>query len=302
MLVLLIACQGTTSTFEITTPTSEQEPDLPQWVGEDGVICPIGDVAEEPVVAHKFQDNDQEHEATEGRYRVIVPADYPSIADDLLEILPTCEAYLESLLGYCRPWSKVIVHLGVYSTTKSKVDDGVVYLGRQAAVFSNWITRDYWGKVTGACGDTTLAHETTHTFQTPHAPAWLKEGQAEYLANVVLGQTSYHCNATDMDICPDSGCTTYPYWDLSDQNWEGGNKHLYYKTGACFWKVLTDAYGTNKMRDVTRSLGAFPLEAVSTFPFSSETNALIINHHFVPYLDDDVWHKIARFGISASSP
>ena len=183
--------------------------------------------------------------------------------------------------------------------TKSKVENGVVYLGRIAATLSNWIHRDYWGQMAGACDDTTLAHETVHTFQTSHAPAWLKEGQAQYIADVAMGQTTYHCNATDMEICYNTSCTTYPYWDLSDNNWEGGNKHLYYKTGACFWKVLSDAYDPHKLRGVTRSLIASPLEEVGVFPFSAQTNALIINHHFVPYLGDSVWQKIARFGIPA---
>lgn len=272
----------------------------PCWMEEDDVICPITDVVEDPVVVRKFQENDLEHEVTEGRYRVIVPLDYASIADDLLAILPDCEEYIETFLGYCRPWSESIVHLGVFSSTKSKVENGVVYLGRMPVVFSNWIHRDYWGEATRVCGDNTLAHETVHTFQTPHAPAWLKEGQAQYLADVVLGYKVYQCNESDMEICSDTGCTTYPYWDLSNNNWEGGNKHLYYKTGACFWKILTDAYDTNKLREVTRSLAASPLEEVGVFPFSAQTNALIINHHFVPYLDVNVWPKIARFGISAN--
>ncbi|MDP7039646.1 MAG: hypothetical protein QGI45_10845 [Myxococcota bacterium] len=300
--LLLLACNS--GFIEYGTSS---EPNQTPWpedsTNNDDIICPITDTVVDPVVVQKFQDNEEEYEAHAEHYRVIVPAGYEQIADDLLPILPTCETTIENFLGYCRSWSEVIVHIGLYTSQKSKVEDGVVYLGRTAHTLSNWIERDYWGQATGPCGgDNTLAHETVHTFQTAHAPAWLKEGQAEYLAAVVLAETHYQCDENDMAICNDAECTTYPYWDLSDNNWQGGNKHLYYKTGTCFWQLLTDEYGGEKIRNVARSLAASPLEAVGNFPFSAETNALIINHHFIPYLGDDVWEKIARFGIEPSSP
>jgi len=283
-----------------TSPASEQTSRVTRTVATTlGVPDPIfqSAVIKEPVVKQLWQNNESEHQITNENYAIIVPEGYASIADHLSEFLPSCEAFIETFLGYSSPWSKYIVHIGLYDLYKAKMEGGVVYMGVPEKMLSNWVENADWKDATGPCGGfKTLAHESVHTFQSDNTPAWLKEGQADYVAEVVLGDAEYHCHGSDMEVCTPNGCRTYLYWNLSDQEW-GGKKHLYYKTGVCFWQGLTEIYGASKVQEVARSIILDPLEGVGSYPFSDETNARIIEHHFSPILGDRVWSHISKYGI-----
>jgi len=305
---------------------SSPDPDIGQ--PPDGALAPVADAdlcppratRAQPMVVDRFEDGSPEVEVMADGYRVIAPDGHGALAQHTLAVLPSCHEAIAAEMGYCHPWREAIVHYGRFEPSRAKAEFGVVYMGRSEAALLRLDDPDVWQEPPALCGgQTTLAHESVHTFQPPDLPAWLKEGWADYFGKIIVGGSTYECGATSLCIRPPNpGGRPQPeacpnpmeYWDLSDPDWgvrpdpddEGGasgqsNKDRYYKTGTCFWQSIREVYGPDVLRVIFRRMHLEPRDDVPIFPFSPETNDLLMRTYFVPITGPEVWALVAPYGV-----
>jgi hypothetical protein len=286
----------------------------------DADLCPARATRSEPTLVDRFEDGSPELEVAANGYRVIAPEGHQALAEYTLGALPNCHAAIAEHMGYCHPWSEAIVHYGRFELHRAKAEDGVVYIGQPEASLTRLDQPDVWQTLPVLCGgQSTLAHESVHTFQPADLPAWLKEGWADYFGRIVVGGSTYECGETSVCIRPpNTGGRPQPdecpnpveYWDLSDPDWgtrpdpdddrgEGGqsNKGRYYKTGTCFWQSIRDAYGPDILRTIFRLMHLNQRDDLPVFPFSAQTNDLLIRTYFVPVTGPEVWALVAPYGV-----
>ena len=288
--------------------------------GTDADLCPPMATRPEPTLVDRFEDGSPEVEVGAVGYRVIAPQGHQALAEQALGVLPSCHEAIAEEMGYCHPWTEAVVHYGRFEPSRAKADDGVVYIGRSEESLSRLDDPDAWRAAPAVCGgQSTLGHESVHTFQPADLPAWLKEGWADYFGKVVVDGSTYECGETSVCIRPpNTGGRPQPdecpnpilYWDLSDPSWgerpdpnadrgEGGgsNKDRYYKTGTCFWQSIRDAYGADVLRTIFRRMHLERRDDLPVFPFSRETNDLLMRTYFVPVTGPEVWALVARYGV-----
>ncbi len=286
----------------------------------DAEFCPPQATRPEPTLVNRFQDGSPEVETVVNGYRVIAPEGHQALTQHALGVLPNCHDSIAEHMGYCHPWREAIVHYGRFESSRAKADDGVVYIGQPEVSLSRLDNPNVWRELPTLCGgQSTLAHESIHTFQPANLPAWLKEGWADYFSKIVVGGSTYECG--EMSVCirpPNTGGRPQPdecpnpiqYWDLSDPDWgvrpnpnekrgegEQSNKDRYYKTGTCFWQSIRDTYGADILRTIFRLMNIEQRDDLPVFPFSAETNDLLIRTYFVPVTGPDVWSLVAPYGI-----
>jgi hypothetical protein len=284
--------------------------------------CPPLEQRPEPLITHHFEDQSPEISRTSEQYTVIAPQGHEALAEHALAALPACHQAIQELMGYCHPWRRAIVHFGRFETSKAKASDGVVAIGRPERSLDNLDLAASWPGPPAFCaGQSTLAHESAHTFQPASLPAWLKEGWADYVGQILVKGMTYRCEESSFCVLlppsngrpqPDECPTPVEYWDLSDPNWsstrpEPGadagpntgaeNKSRYYKTGTCFWQSLHQAFGGDALRQVMQKMHAEPRDDLPVFPFSAATNELLIRSYFEPVMGQQVWPIIERYGI-----
>jgi len=286
----------------------------------DAEFCPPRVTRPEPTLVKRFEDGSPDIEMVVNGYRVIAPDGHQDLAQHTLEVLPSCHDAIAEHMGYCHPWQETIVHYGRFELSRAKADDGVVYIGRPEVSLSRLDDPNIWQEFPTLCGgQSTLAHESVHTFQPADLPAWLKEGWADYFSKIIVGGSTYECG--EMSLCirpPNLSGRPHPaecpnpiqYWDLSDPDWgvrpdpnekrdegEQSNKDRYYKTGTCFWQSIRDTYGTDVLRTIFRLMHIEQQYDLPVFPFSAETNDLLMRSYFVPVTGPDVWDLVAPYGI-----
>ena len=87
--------------------------------------------------------------------------------------------------------------------------------------------------------------------------------------------------------------------DLSDGQTESeqSNKHRYYKTGTCFWQSIRDTYGVEALHNIFRMMHIEQRDDLPVFPFSPETNDLLMRTYFVPVTGPGIWDLVSPYGI-----
>ena len=286
----------------------------------DAEFCPPRATKPEPILVKTFEDGSPDTEVVINGYRVIAPEGHQTLAQHTLNVLPNCHDAITEHMGYCHPWQEAIVHYGRFEPSRAKADDGVVYIGRSELSLSRLDDPDVWRALPTLCGgQSTLAHESVHTFQPTNLPAWLKEGWADYFGKIIVGESTYECGEASVCIRPpntngrpqpDECPNPIQYWDLSDPNWgarpdpnekrsEGkqSNKDRYYKTGTCFWQSIRDAYGADVLHTIFRLMHIEQRDDLPVFPFSAETNDLLMRTYFVPITGPGVWALVAPYGV-----
>jgi hypothetical protein len=287
----------------------------------DTELCPPRATRPEQMLFEIFEDGSPEVEVVVNEYKVIAPEDHKALAQNTLGVLPSCYDTIAEHMGYCHPWREVIVHYGRFEPSRAKVDEGVVYIGRPEASLLHLDDPDVWLEFPTLCGgQSILAHESVHTFQPANLPAWMKEGWADYFSKIVVDGSTYECGEASVCIRPlnkdgrsqpDDCSNLIQYWNLSDPEWSGArpdpndgqgeseqsNKYRYYKTGTCFWQSIRDAYGADVLRTIFRLMHMDQRDDLPVFPFSAETNDLLMRTYFVPVTGPGVWDLVAPYGI-----
>lgn len=302
------------------TPLS---PDAGERLNDAGFDnCPPLEERPEPQITHRFEDQSPEISRSSAQYTVIAPEGHEALAENALAALPACHQALQELMGYCHPWRQAIVHFGRYGSSKAKASDGVVAIGRPEPSLDTLDLAASWHAPPALCsGQSTFAHESVHTFQPVMLPAWLKEGWADYVGQILVRGMTYRCDESSLCVLlpptdgrPQPEVCPHPvdYWDLSDPNWSSDrpepgsdagpntgaeNKSRYYKTGTCFWQSIRDEFGQDALRQVMQKMHAEPRDDLPTFPFSAQSNELLIRSYFEPIMGPQVWPLIERYGI-----
>ena len=61
--------------------------------------------------------------------------------------------------------------------------------------------------------------------------------------------------------------------------------------------VRPQAFGQEAIHQVLLAMHTEPRDDLPVFPFSAQTNRLLIQSYFEPIMGPEVWEHIARFGI-----
>jgi hypothetical protein len=320
-LLFITGCTGEIVDIDNILPDEPDEGEEGEDPMADAEFCTPRATRPEPTLVETFEDGSPEVEVIINGYRVIAPEGHQALAQNTMDVLPSCHDAIAEHMGYCHPWREAIVHYGRFEPSRAKADDGIVYIGRPETSLLHLDNPDVWLTLPTLCGgQSTLAHESVHTFQPADLPAWLKEGWADYFSKIVVGGSTYECGETSVCIRPpntngrpqpDECPNPIQYWDLSDPDWSGtrpdpndeedegkqSNKDRYYKTGTCFWQSIRDAYGTDVLHTIFRLMHMEQRNDLPVFPFSAETNDLLMRTYFIPVTGPGVWDLVAPYGI-----
>ena len=161
-LLILTSCAGDES----------DEDEVGEGIRANTDFCPPLVTRPEPTLVDTFEDGSPEIEVVVNGYRVIAPEGHQALAQNTMDVLPSCHDAITEHMGYCHPWREAIVHYGRFEPSRAKADDGIVYIGRPETSLSQLDNPDVWQTLPKLCGgQSTLAHESVHTFQPTNLPA-----------------------------------------------------------------------------------------------------------------------------------
>jgi len=187
-----------------------------------------------------------------GDVKIVYPKADKEYADLLMKYLPGCYEATNDLIGKSQPFDQITVYF-YNGKPEANLPSGGYEKDRVFVMYNDTLESvlpfpiDNYD-VGGVCGAMflPLAHELAHsTHFGMMIPGQLTEGFANYISGKVLGENSIACPLTCAEEGYQYDCMYYEEGDY--ESYEGGG---YYVWGECFWRMLEDEYGWNKVKKV----------------------------------------------------